>query len=240
MIFLNRFAPSWMPKIEENQSGDSKIIKINPTQYSLVVNNKTMMTEDVSNDFSQREFYGCYQLSTGNVLTSGLGFGIFAEWVATKNEVESVTVLEKSIDVINMYEQINMPNPKIKIVNEDINNFYSSEHFNTLVLDHYEQETYDEQIENMRKIFSQVPNHNIFYAWRTELIYADKMLSGNFDLVEKINRWQEFNEYMQISTLPDLSEKQIRDFFYMFCVKKLYKDFPFNKSLMKEVYEDKP
>lgn len=59
----------------------------------------------------------------GRVVTFGLGLGYYAYMVARKPEVESVTVVEKSEDVIRLFKTYILPQlecrEKIRIVNDD-------------------------------------------------------------------------------------------------------------------------
>ena len=59
----------------------------------------------------------------GRVVTFGLGLGYYAYMAALKDEVESVTVIEKSADVIRLFERYIFPyfpkKDKVKIVNAD-------------------------------------------------------------------------------------------------------------------------
>ena len=61
--------------------------------------------------------------SFGKVLTYGLGLGYFAYMVSLKENVESVTILEKDKKVIELFEKHILPQfkhyNKIKIINED-------------------------------------------------------------------------------------------------------------------------
>ena len=63
------------------------------------------------------------RLSRGKVVTFGLGLGYFAYMASEKNEVESVTVVEKSEKVIELFKQYVLPQfahpEKINIVNCD-------------------------------------------------------------------------------------------------------------------------
>ena len=59
----------------------------------------------------------------GNVVTFGLGLGYYAYMASEKPEVESVTVVEKSADVISLFREYILPQfshpEKIRIVNSD-------------------------------------------------------------------------------------------------------------------------
>ena len=59
----------------------------------------------------------------GKVLTFGLGLGYFAYMCSIKDDVESVTVVEKDRDVIELFKQVILPKfsqkTKIRIINDD-------------------------------------------------------------------------------------------------------------------------
>ena len=59
----------------------------------------------------------------GKVVTFGLGLGYYAYMVSEKDNVESITVVEKSADVIELFRTYILPQfphpEKVKIVNED-------------------------------------------------------------------------------------------------------------------------
>ena len=59
----------------------------------------------------------------GRVVTFGLGLGYYAYMVSEKSEVESITVVEKSRDVIDLFNRYIFPQfshpEKVRIVNED-------------------------------------------------------------------------------------------------------------------------
>ena len=59
----------------------------------------------------------------GKVITFGLGLGYFAYMVSEKSEVESITVVEKSENVIRLFEKHILPNfehkEKVRIINAD-------------------------------------------------------------------------------------------------------------------------
>ena len=59
----------------------------------------------------------------GNVITFGLGLGYYAYMASLKNEVKSVTIIEKDDVIINLFSHYILPNfsnkNKIKIIKED-------------------------------------------------------------------------------------------------------------------------
>lgn len=66
----------------------------------------------------------------GRVVTFGLGLGYYAYMVSEKSDVESITVVEKSRDVIDLFERYIFPQfthpEKVRIVNDDA--FLYAEH----------------------------------------------------------------------------------------------------------------
>lgn len=58
--------------------------------------------------------------ATGNVLVGGLGLGYFVRMIEGKDDVNSITVVEKNADVIELITKQIKFSDKVKIVNEDI------------------------------------------------------------------------------------------------------------------------
>lgn len=81
----------------------------------------------------------------GNVLTFGLGLGYYAYEVASKDEVTSITIIEKDSKVISLFEKNILPfipnKEKIKIIKQDAFLYFErelrNEHFDTIFIDIY-------------------------------------------------------------------------------------------------------
>jgi hypothetical protein len=211
-----------IPNIVECELNDTKIQKDQGGIYRLTIDDDEFMSESLVHLTSTKEFYGCYEISRGHVLTSGLGFGIFPTILSQKDDVERITVVEKNKNVIDLFKENNKYSKKINIVNDDINIFSSTYFFDTIVLDHYESESYGDQIENMRQIHKNIPNHRTFYSWRIEKIYVELMLNGEFSQIEKKNDWGKFKKVLQIDSLPNLSHSQLKDFCSMYINGEMY------------------
>lgn len=231
MIDFNSFA---YPNITQSEFGDARIINDKNNDFRLFVGDKDWMSDDIQTRSSLKEFYGACCRANGDVLLSGLGFGILPVCLATKDNVKSILVIEKYESVIELFKK-NNPNysQKIKIINDDINSYKTLDHFDYIHLDHYEYEPIDYQIKNMQDICKNIPNHSELYAWRIELLYLQKMLNSVLDNVVTTNKWKEFKKEINISTLSDLSNDEIRDYCCLFAFKVFYKDFIKGKS-----YED--
>lgn len=66
----------------------------------------------------------------GDIIVFGLGIGYFAYMAALKNEVKSVTIVEKDWQIIDLFEKFIFPSftskEKIKIIKDDAFNYLSS------------------------------------------------------------------------------------------------------------------
>lgn len=69
--------------------------------------------------------------ATGNVLTYGLGLGYYAYMVSMKENVESVTIVEKDKEIIDLFNEYILPQfknkSKIKIINDDAFNYFKKD-----------------------------------------------------------------------------------------------------------------
>lgn len=86
-------------------------VKQDNREWMLITPNEIETMESVISD------------SYGNVLTYGLGLGYFPYMVSLKENVFSITIIEKDIEVINMFKKYILPQfeykDKIKIINCD-------------------------------------------------------------------------------------------------------------------------
>lgn len=71
----------------------------------------------------------------GDVLVAGLGIGMVLLSIQDKTNVTSVTVVEKSKDIIDMVASQLPLNSKVKIVHSDIFDFVSKETYDTIYFD---------------------------------------------------------------------------------------------------------
>lgn len=79
----------------------------------------------------------------GNVVTFGLGIGYFIYMAALNENVESITVIERSKEVIELFDQIKnqFPNKKINIINGDAFDYFNEQYlkqFDYIYVDIYQ------------------------------------------------------------------------------------------------------
>ena len=91
--------------IKEINYKDIDVVKESdrPQTYKLFNKGIQWMYLDKYTNKEIKEFYSSYDMAYGDVVISGFGFGILACWLASKPEVTSVTVLEMSQDVYDIF-----------------------------------------------------------------------------------------------------------------------------------------
>lgn len=72
-------------------------------EYTKLVRNGTIVMSDTPAEIGDHIFF--INEATGNVLINGLGLGLVIEALFQKKEVKSITVIEKSLDVINLVSE---------------------------------------------------------------------------------------------------------------------------------------
>jgi hypothetical protein len=214
--------------IKESTYGSINVI-YNKERFTYLLYNDGIqwMGFDRHSNKEIKEMYSSYDLAYGNVLISGLGFGILALWLASKPEVKSITVAEVSEDVVGLFLKNNTLPDKIKIIVQDISKYTTKEKYDCIFLDHYEDQPYMWRLENMKKIVKAIPNHTIFWAWALEAMYcfysyglSKELLEGPFlyyNNVDFSTNWEKFkSETLNISTCPNLSPKKINEYVYTY------------------------
>lgn len=220
--------------IKEASSGSVDIID-DGNQISLYNNGDRWMTYRKDNDLEIREMYSSYDLAYGDVLVSGLGFGILALWLCSKPEVKSVTVVEISEDVISLFKESNNIPAKLNIINDSMITYNTDKEYDVLLLDHYERQTFDWRLKDISRICSRI-KHKYFWAWSLEYIYLFKMytnLDHQVDLdINKILQdhgsdlsrlWIDFmlEFFPQEAATKNISGKKINEYVYGFFNKEV-------------------
>jgi hypothetical protein len=197
------------------------------SNYSLFSEESLWMTYSSHNNISIKQMYSSYDLAYGDVLVSGLGFGIFALWLADKKEVKTVTVYEISQDVIDIFLKNNLIPKNLIIKNGNINDLISKTHYDCILLDHYELEPLQYRIDNMSIISKNIPNHEVIWFWSLESIFTEfsygftyDQLYGSFlyyNLVDFYQEWESFrSNVLKVSTIPKLSQYKINEYVYTY------------------------
>lgn len=81
-------------------------------KFSKCVMSNTPMEEHTNSDFIYRAF--------GDILIGGLGIGMIILPLQDKEDVKSITIIEKSKDIVDMISNQLSFNDKVTIINDDI------------------------------------------------------------------------------------------------------------------------
>jgi hypothetical protein len=153
----------------ETQVNNTKIER-KKISYALTVGEVEWMRFDDSY-ISREQIYTSYDLAHGKVLLTGFGFGILSDWIASKDSVTEVHVIEKYPDVIECFLKNNkMPN-KVKLIIADASEYRSDESYDCIFIDHYEILSLSEISKEIFKVSKNIPNHSVIWGWQMEEIY---------------------------------------------------------------------
>lgn len=130
----------------------------------------------------------------GRVVTFGLGLGYYAYMAAMKEEVESVTVVELSADVIRLFQEHILPKmpcrDKIKIVNMDAFKYAEevmpNENFDLAFVDTWRDASDGAPMYRRMKSLEHLSPNTKFMYW-IENFLISRVRAENFsDMIEKI------------------------------------------------------
>ncbi|MBM6875940.1 hypothetical protein [Fusobacterium mortiferum] len=123
----------------------------------------------------QRTHIKAINKAQGNVLVAGLGLGMYLQNIKDKEEVTSITVVEKSKEVIELVAKYFKDCQKIRIVNEDIFNYTPDIKFDFAFLDIWSDISEDNLVEFniLREKFKEIPE---IICWSEDIIELNKLL----------------------------------------------------------------
>ena len=215
--------------IKEASSGPIDIVD-HGDRYCLYNNGDQWMSYQKNSDSEVKAQYSSYDLAFGNVLVSGLGFGILLLWLCENPNVDSVTVIEISKDVIKLFKESNVVPEKLTIINNDMITYNTNKKYNAILLDHYEKQDFDWILKDIKNICNRI-DHDIFWAWSLEAIYLFKMYSSLDDPrkmdIDKIlkdnsmdlsNFWAKFIEqfFDKETKMNSISNDKLNSYIYNF------------------------
>ena len=222
--------------ITECSSGSVGIVEYKD-HFALYNNGDIWMVFNKNTDKEIKELYSSYDLAYGDVLVSGLGFGILALWLCNKAEVKSVTVVEISQDVIELFKKNNLVPNNLNIINDNMITYCTEKKYDVLLLDHYEEQEFDFRIKDIEKIANRI-THNYIWAWSLEEIFMTKayesrkstnMLDFYNNIINDesffIDTWHDFiNTYFpKTLSIKNAPTKNIRDYIDNYFNKDSYK-----------------
>lgn len=186
-------------------------------KYGLFNKGVQWMMLDQNTNKEIKEFYSQYDMAYGDVLLTGFGFGILASWLASKPEVKSVTVIEISQDIVDIFLMNNTLSPKINIIVADASKYETSQHYDCLFLDHYETQYEDWVLRDAKQVSSRIPNHDLFWFWSLEeRIHFVRNIITNQKYIDFESHYNNFKKVLNISSLPDLDREKINTYIYTY------------------------
>lgn len=215
--------------IKEGTSNNVSIVDDNGT-WRLYGDDVQFMQLVTKTKRETKELYSSFDLAYGDVLITGLGFGIIALWLANKPEVKSVTVIENSQDVIDLFLANNTLPDKVKIILDDADNYKTDKHYDCLLLDHFKDgDQFHFTYERVRNVAKNIP-HDLFWFWSMEQRYCVRVcditlrqlyvnpidLSG-FDFGRK---WKTWIDVLDIPTIPVVAPEKIKEYILLYTNRK--------------------
>ena len=123
----------------------------------------------------QRTHIKAINKTQGNVLVAGLGLGMYLQNIKDKEDVTSITVVEKSKEVIELVAKYFKDCQKIRIVNEDIFNYTPDIKFDFAFLDIWSDISEDNLVEFdiLGEKFKDIQE---IICWSEDIIELNKLL----------------------------------------------------------------
>jgi hypothetical protein len=208
-----------MPVIIPGSYGDCTIDYIKEEE-KFVLRHKGIqwMASDESFLEPKDTFYSQYDLAYGDVLLSGLGFGILPKALSQKTSVQSVTVIEINKDIIDAFLKNNKVDSKITIIEADASTYVSDKKYDCLLPDHYELQGVDWTLADMKGMAKRI-SHDVYWPWSIEEIFLIKTYPKKSYSSETLElykeeipvKWREFiAEHLNSHpTLTDISNENL-------------------------------
>ena len=206
------------PVIKPYNKNGVVVYKDKDSRWHLIVDGVQMMLYTVGHE-QALHFYSHYKLALGNVICTGLGFGVREQWLATKPEVNKITVLEKNKSVIDYHKDIGTQwSDKIEIINCNANEYKGTCDF--LSIDHYEKEDTKSIIESIKNTEKDIVSYYMWF-WLLERWLDNGYIENNkkdfmyYQPWEKNNLKQSYNKlktFLGLKSLPELTLKELTEF----------------------------
>lgn len=168
------FQTAGMPRIVPGSYNNVNIIYSEEEEaYYLSHKGIPWMGTDISFTHAKDTLQSQYDLAYGNVLLTGLGFGISAKAISEKPEVTSVTVIEINQDIVDAFFAHNTFNEKVKVILADATSYSSDIKYDCLLPDHYEGQDSDWKFKDMNDLAKRI-KHDVYWPWSIEDLFLIK------------------------------------------------------------------
>jgi|688.fasta_scaffold485106_2 hypothetical protein len=236
MVFNSKDIPKI--KIKEINKGNIEVA-LDYTSYVLYRDGKLEDWINIHSNKEAKEYYSSYDLGYGNILISGLGFGILNLWLAKKEKVKSIKIIEISQDIVETFLKNNKLPENVTIEIADIEEYKTKEKYDCIFLDHhYTWTSANHKIKSIKNIAKNIPNHNLIWLRSIEDVYLRKCYDGMhanlatneafFQQKDFSEQWDFFrNNIIKLNTFPEISADKINEYIYT------YADFLNSKYVLK-------
>lgn len=211
------------PQLKEWSNENIKIIECDDyPKIGLFVDDIPWMGYDFNTHYQAAELFSHFYLAKGHCVCTGMGFGVRENWLMSKKEISKITIVEKNEHLLEYHKYIQSPFLKeCEVIIGDASEL--SGKCDTLLLDHYEEQTYEDIIKDVKKISNNM-DCDILWFWPLERLIIDykKNNSNLFNTYQSYSQiYEEIKTKSKLSKLPNLNEETIR----LFCFLHFYKHF---------------
>lgn len=202
---MDSFIYNFNYEVSTGTENSVDIKKLNDT-YAVYVNNIKWMNFNSTTKQEALELKAHYDLAYGNVIVTGLGIGIREQLLLSKTEVKSVTVLEKSTDLVNFHRKNSKwyNNPKLTVVNTSADKYKGE--CDVLLLDHYEQQNFVAILNDVKQITSQIKT-NVAWFWPFEVYILTHY--WKYNKTSLLDSYETIKGMFNLQNFPKLTETQL-------------------------------
>ena len=157
--------------IHANRDNDG----LKPGTYVVLSRKSSMYNSTIMSDTWYEKFtnYELVDKARGDVLIAGLGIGMVVLALQDKDEVTTITIIEKEHEIINMIKSSIPFNKKINIIHTDIFKFNPHTKYDTIYFDIWDNVCGDnwQDIVHLQHLFQGKRNKNSFCSsWQKERV----------------------------------------------------------------------
>jgi len=185
-------------------------------EAELFVNGERWLRQYLPTATSVGGVFSHYWFARGHTLTTGLGLGIRENWLLSKEEVTKLTIVEKSLELIDYHKE---HNPDLfeyaEVIHADANEYVGQ--CDVLLMDHYEEETIPQMAEMSSKVLKNI-NCDICWFWPIEELVQMHPRYFHHDKVPStaLESYEYIKKKYDLPKLPELNEDTLNLFLYVF------------------------
>jgi len=176
----------------------------------LFVNGRRWLRQYLPTSLSIGGIFSHYWFARGHTLTTGLGLGIREKWLLNKKEVTKLTILEKSLKLIDYHKE---HNPDLfeyaEVIHVDANEYVGE--CDVLLMDHYEEEPIEEMAEMSSKVAKNIKCEVCWFWPIEELIQKEPQRQ-----VTPLEAYEYIKKKYDLPKLPEVDSELLNIFTCIF------------------------